>query len=283
MSLIGVAVTFCSAVLCAVLGELISEEIRARLDRIPLALLAAAARRLPASQRDELYENSWLPELQHILSGDEAVPITRLIHGTRYATGLWLAAPRVSRELDPEAARRSLARKARDAWTAFWEQPSGTYGDLLATWCIATSFVYALAAFHDREGRAIALLTWFAAFMGVLISRNIIGKRHENGPPYHASWPEIVICRRLLSPALGVSVGIVAIMDICTLAGGHGSVGTWVGLIYGVWFGHYPWTGLRWEMKAHARYCSAAQGDRADGGPAQHLATNCPERGRRRQ
>ena len=38
-------------VLVAAVGELVSDEIRARLDRIPLALLAAAARRLPAELR----------------------------------------------------------------------------------------------------------------------------------------------------------------------------------------------------------------------------------------
>src|SRR5262249_50709723 len=30
----------------------------------------------------------WLPELAYILRGDEARPITRLIHGTRYALGI---------------------------------------------------------------------------------------------------------------------------------------------------------------------------------------------------
>jgi hypothetical protein len=113
-----VVVPFVNAVPCAVLGEQISEEIRARLDRIPRAPLAAAARRLPAEQRAELYEYSWLPELYHILRGDEAMPITRLVHDARCAARIWLAAPRVSRELDPEAARRCRLRRVKDAWAA---------------------------------------------------------------------------------------------------------------------------------------------------------------------
>jgi hypothetical protein len=87
------------AVLVAALGELVSDEIRARLDLVPFALLAAAARRLPADQRADMYDQAWLPELHHILRGHEAVPITRLVHGSHYAIGLWFAAPAIGRAL----------------------------------------------------------------------------------------------------------------------------------------------------------------------------------------
>lgn len=65
------------AVLIAAIADLVSDEVRARLDRLPLAVLAAAARRLPPDLRPELYEQAWLPELHFLLQGDEAVPITR--------------------------------------------------------------------------------------------------------------------------------------------------------------------------------------------------------------
>jgi hypothetical protein len=87
------------AVLLAVIGELVSAEVRARLDRIPLALLAMAARRLPPKQYKALYVEAWLPELRHVLQGDEATPITRLIDGIRFAASLWLLAPMIGREL----------------------------------------------------------------------------------------------------------------------------------------------------------------------------------------
>jgi len=99
------------AVLIAAVGELVSDEIRARLDRIPLALLAAASRRIAPEFRTELYDEAWLPELQHILQGDEAMPITRLIHGTRYAVRLWLSAPHISR-VCTGTARQSLLSRA---------------------------------------------------------------------------------------------------------------------------------------------------------------------------
>jgi hypothetical protein len=103
--------SFIVAVLIAAIGELVSDEIRARLDRMPLALLAAAARRLPPEQRDELYGQAWLPELRHILQGDEATPITRLIHGVRYALRLWLSAPQIGRELIPGRAATTLSKR----------------------------------------------------------------------------------------------------------------------------------------------------------------------------
>jgi hypothetical protein len=87
------------AVLLAAIGELVSDEIRARLDRVPLALLAMAARRLPPGQYKALYVEAWLPELRHVLQGDQATPITRLIHGIRFAASLWVSAPKIGREL----------------------------------------------------------------------------------------------------------------------------------------------------------------------------------------
>lgn len=101
------------ALLIAAVGELVSDEIRARLDRLPMAVLRAAARRLPRDQRGELYGQAWLPELRHILQGDEAMPITRLIHGMRYALRIWLSAPQISREFGAGPARHSLLRLFR--------------------------------------------------------------------------------------------------------------------------------------------------------------------------
>lgn len=102
MSLVWGFLSLVAAMLVAALGELVSDEIRARLDRVPFALLAAAARRLPADQRADLYEQAWLPELHYVLRGDEAKPITRLVHGSRYAMGLWFAASAIGRELDEQ-------------------------------------------------------------------------------------------------------------------------------------------------------------------------------------
>jgi hypothetical protein len=46
-------------------------------------------------------EDEWLPELTYILKGDEARPVTRLAHGTRYALGILIAVPHVMERPGP--------------------------------------------------------------------------------------------------------------------------------------------------------------------------------------
>jgi hypothetical protein len=84
------------------LGDMVSEEIRDRLDHLPHAILGLAARRLDPAQRVTVYEDEWLPELTYILKGDEARPVTRLYHGIRYALGIMTAARQVTQRLRRE-------------------------------------------------------------------------------------------------------------------------------------------------------------------------------------
>jgi hypothetical protein len=81
------------------LGDMVSEEVRDRLDHLPHAILRLAARRLDPLQRVMVYEDEWLPELIYILKGDEARPITRLVHGVGYALGILVAAHRITGNL----------------------------------------------------------------------------------------------------------------------------------------------------------------------------------------
>jgi hypothetical protein len=74
------------------LGDMLSEEVRDRLDHLPHAILRMAAHWLGATQRITVYEDEWLPELSYILKGDEARPVTRLVHGTMFAIGILLNA-----------------------------------------------------------------------------------------------------------------------------------------------------------------------------------------------
>jgi len=84
--------------LSATVGDLISQEIRGRLDGLPRAILLLAARRLPDDLRAEkLIE--WEGELHVILRGVEALPVTRLWRGLRYAAGIIWAAPTIARTL----------------------------------------------------------------------------------------------------------------------------------------------------------------------------------------
>lgn len=97
---LGSIVTF---IVMAALGDMVSEEVRDRLDHLPHAILRRAAQRLGPDQRGAIYEDEWLPELTYILKGDEARPVTRLYHGTRYALGILVAARTIKRHLAPEA------------------------------------------------------------------------------------------------------------------------------------------------------------------------------------
>ena len=88
------------------IGDMVSEEVRDRLDHLPHAILRLAARRLDPGLREDVYDDEWMPELTYILKGDEARPITRLYHGTRFALGILAAARRIARGLacSPELA-----------------------------------------------------------------------------------------------------------------------------------------------------------------------------------
>ena len=79
------------------LGDLVSDEVRGWLDLAPHGVLRLAAARLDPELRESIYEGEWVPELQHVLHGAESRPITRLIIGTKFASGLLLTAPRIAR------------------------------------------------------------------------------------------------------------------------------------------------------------------------------------------
>jgi hypothetical protein len=81
------------------LGDMVSEEVRDRLDHLPHAILHVAAMRLDSAQRVTVYEDEWLPELAYILKGDEARPITRLISGSWFAVGILVKSNRITQHL----------------------------------------------------------------------------------------------------------------------------------------------------------------------------------------
>lgn len=83
-----------------VISDMVSEEVRDRLDHLPQTILRLAARRLDPKHRAALYEEVWLPDLAYFLKGDEARPVTRLYLGIRFAIGILLSARRSGRTLD---------------------------------------------------------------------------------------------------------------------------------------------------------------------------------------
>ena len=91
---------------------MVSEEVRDRLDHLPQAILRLAAQRLDPALRVTLYEEEWLPELTYILKGDEARPITRLVHGTRYAVGIFARTGRIIQHLNPALSHATAPQNA---------------------------------------------------------------------------------------------------------------------------------------------------------------------------
>jgi hypothetical protein len=91
-------VGFFVAVITTTVCDLVSEELRSRLDRVPYAVLHAAIRRLPVEVRQSAGDE-WLAELHHIVRHAEGRPIARLLTATRYALGLLRTARRIGREL----------------------------------------------------------------------------------------------------------------------------------------------------------------------------------------
>ncbi|MGW5259658.1 hypothetical protein ACWEQG_01705 [Microbispora sp. NPDC004025] len=75
-------------VVCTTCSDLIKEEAATRLERFPTWLLERAARGLPEDCRQQIFEDEWLPELQHISRGSAGLPLTRLYHSVRFALRL---------------------------------------------------------------------------------------------------------------------------------------------------------------------------------------------------
>lgn len=78
-------------------GDMVSEEIRGQLNRLPVALLRVARRRLPPHLRESLHDQEWEPELLHILTEAETRPVSRLFIGVRFSLGLIRSARSVGR------------------------------------------------------------------------------------------------------------------------------------------------------------------------------------------
>jgi hypothetical protein len=112
-----------------VLGDMVSEEVRDRLDHVPHTVLKLAARRLDAGQHSAIYVDEWLPELTYILKGAETRPITRLFTGTRYTLGILVSAHRIARHLRrsvvvqpalaPSIPPSSKAEVAQQFWSGY--------------------------------------------------------------------------------------------------------------------------------------------------------------------
>ena len=104
-----------ASVVLAVVGNLVYDEIRARLPWIPRVLLRIAALRLPASHRQD-YRQEWRGELDTILDTANRLPLTAVWRGSCFAFGMLGAV---------EGVRRSLGPTNLGRWAECFGSPAG--------------------------------------------------------------------------------------------------------------------------------------------------------------
>jgi hypothetical protein len=85
--LVAAAVSFIVLLLGKVSLDLMSKELQGQAEQLPHRILRLAARRLPPKLRAQ-YSEEWEAELDYILKRHDALPITRLLLGFRFATSL---------------------------------------------------------------------------------------------------------------------------------------------------------------------------------------------------
>jgi hypothetical protein len=96
-----VQIAVLGAVLAAVglgrltLTDMLEEEARTRLGRLPYVLIRLARARVPLELRDDLAAE-WEGELAFLLTGTEGLPVTRLARGISYSAGLVWSARAIS-------------------------------------------------------------------------------------------------------------------------------------------------------------------------------------------
>lgn len=91
---LGCCATLIGSVALAILTEVVGEEARTRIERLPYLITRLAIRRAPHGMRDEL-RDEWGAELAFIARDTPGLPITRLLRSLRFTTGLVIAAGRI--------------------------------------------------------------------------------------------------------------------------------------------------------------------------------------------
>lgn len=122
--LMGIAI----GVVKAAVGDMIQEEARTRLGRIPFALIRIATLRVPPGLRDDLAAE-WNAELGFLLTGTDGMPVTRLLRGIRYSAGFLLSARKITDALRPRPSsgrRRRSLHKAVASYLGLFEEDDRT-------------------------------------------------------------------------------------------------------------------------------------------------------------
>ncbi|WP_194921610.1 PP2C family protein-serine/threonine phosphatase [Catenulispora rubra] len=163
------------------LGELVSKEIRGRLDKVPAAILRLAGRRLGAAVRDGLLDE-WGAELHEILRGVEALPVTRLLVGTRFALGLLAAGPRIEKELVATGTTEEHSEEWRAAVRHALPRPLVQSDGLRLAACYLPHVVRAAGETPSREQELAVGGSWYGTIpLGLGRIGLVIGDVTMNG------------------------------------------------------------------------------------------------------
>lgn len=79
-------------------SEMFQEEAKTRLEHLPVTLIRLAALGLPKEMRDDIAAE-WQAELASVLRDTDGLPLTRLLRGVLYATGMFRAAILITQEV----------------------------------------------------------------------------------------------------------------------------------------------------------------------------------------
>lgn len=116
----GILIGFVVALLVTIIGDMVSEEVRTRLDRLPHLVIKLAGRRLNDDIRTQ-FISDWTAELggiirQHRASG---LPITRFVIGLRFGWGLL----RTAKQTNAALSRPDEQQDAQNDWSSgdYWE------------------------------------------------------------------------------------------------------------------------------------------------------------------
>lgn len=107
-----------------VIGDMASEEVRGWMDLLPRTILRLAGAQLNREQRQRMYFDDWLPELQFIVQEAEGRPITRAFRALKFALGLLIAARAIARfrsDTPPPAIAGNTSSSGRSAEAAEWD------------------------------------------------------------------------------------------------------------------------------------------------------------------
>jgi hypothetical protein len=169
----------------ATFGDLVSEEVRRRLDRVPMQLTQLACRRLPEPVRTDRADE-WSAELNAILirRGATKLPITRLVVGVRFALGLFIATPAIGRASQSRRSGRvlrtacaavAIALTVPFLIAAIGVEFTMVIADALLVAIIARIVLVAIRLRDSQTRSAAVALLPFAAVSGVDIAQRMAG------------------------------------------------------------------------------------------------------------